>query len=171
MLKKLDATLNDTMRLINGCLRPTPVNFLPVLSGIAPPALRREHHTAMLVQKALTDTSHLLHARTTSARNLGRQRLRSRRPFSRHAKSLATSNFNLMEQWQHDWQESTKPAQFSITPGTNIPPGADLPRREWVTLNRLRTGVGSFGASMPQQLARVAPPSRRQTIFFQNAPS
>ena len=32
--------------------------------------------------------------------------------------------------------------------GTNIPPGADLPRREWVTLNHLRTGVGRFGANM-----------------------
>ena len=33
-------------------------------------------------------------------------------------------------------------------PGTNIPPGADLPRRECVTLIRLRTGVGRFGANM-----------------------
>ena len=32
--------------------------------------------------------------------------------------------------------------------GPNIPPGADLPRREWVTLNHLRTGVGRFGANM-----------------------
>ena len=147
-VKKLDVTLNDTMRIVNGCLRPTPVKYLPVLSGIAPPALRREHHTATLVNKALLDTSNLLHARITTAQNLGRQRLRSRRPFSRHAKSLATSNFNLMEQWKHDWQETTKPAQFTIPPGTNIPPGADLPRREWVTLNHLRTGVGRFGASM-----------------------
>ena len=53
-----------------------------------------------------------------------------------------------MEQWKHDWQETTKPAQFTIPLGINIPPGADLPRREWVTLNRLRTGVGRFGASM-----------------------
>lgn len=128
------------MRIVNGCLRPTPVKYLPVLLGIAPPALRREHHTAMLVKKALLDTSHLLNARITTAQNLGRQRLRSRQPFSRHAKS----NFNLMEQWKHDWQETTKPAQFTIPPGT----GADLPRREWVTLNCLRTGVGRFGASM-----------------------
>ena len=80
--KKLDVTLNDTMRIVNGCLRPTPVKYLPVLSGIAPPALRREHHTATLVEKALLDTSHLLHARITAAQNLGRQRIRSRRPFS-----------------------------------------------------------------------------------------
>ncbi len=44
-VKKLDVTLNDTMRLITGCLRPTPTEFLSVLSGIAPAPLRREHHT------------------------------------------------------------------------------------------------------------------------------
>ena len=121
-----------------------------ILSGIAPPALRRVHHTSMLVKKALLDTSHLLHSRIATAQNLGRQRqrLRSRRPFSCQAASLANFNFNLMDQWKHDWQETIKPVQLTILPGTNIPPRADLPRREWVTLNRLRTGVGRFGANM-----------------------
>ena len=95
------------MRIVNGCLRPTPVKYLPVLSGIAPPALRREHHTSSLIKKALLNTSHLLHARIlATAQNLSRQRLRSRRPFSRQAASLANSSFNLMEQWKHDWQQT-----------------------------------------------------------------
>ena len=117
------------------------MKYLPVLSGIAPPSLRREHHTAMLVKKAIPDTFHLLHVRVSRAQNLGRQRLRSRRPFSRHAGSLAASDFHLMEKWQNDWQGTTKPTQLTITPGITIPPGADLPRREWVTLNRLCTGM------------------------------
>ena len=89
-----------------------------------------------------------LYARVSRAQNLGRQRLRSRRPFSLHAGLLAASNFHLMEKWQNDWQETTKPTQFTIPPGRTIPPGADLPSREWVTLNGLRTGVGRFGANM-----------------------
>ncbi len=56
-VKKLDVTLNDTMRLIMECLRPTPTELLPVLSGIAPAPLRREHHTHTLVTKA--SPSHL----------------------------------------------------------------------------------------------------------------
>ena len=131
----------------------TPVKYLPVLSGIAPSALRREHHTSTLIKKALS-TKHLSSPFTCPHCNSPKPRpptptLRSRRPFSRQAASLANSNFNLMEQWKHDWQETiVKPVQLTITPGTNIPPGADLPRREWVTLNRLRTGVGRFGANM-----------------------
>ena len=105
--KKLDVTLNDTLRIVNGCRRPTPVKYIPVLLGIAPPALRREHHTSTLIKKALLNTTHLLHARIATAQNLNRQRLRSRRPFSRQAASLTNSNFNLMEQWKHDWQETT----------------------------------------------------------------
>ena len=34
--KKLDVALNDTMRRITGCLRPTPIGLLPKLAGIAP---------------------------------------------------------------------------------------------------------------------------------------
>ena len=49
------------MRLITGCLRPTPTAFLPVLSGIAPAPLRRELHTHRLVTKASSNPNNLLH--------------------------------------------------------------------------------------------------------------
>ena len=44
--------------------------------------------------------------------------------------------------------ETPRPAQLDITPNTIVPPGANLPRREWVSLNRIRTGVGRFNAAM-----------------------
>ena len=69
-VKKLDVTLNDTMNIVNGCLRPMPVKYLPVLSGIAQPSLRRKHHRAMLVKKAIHDTSNLLHACVLRAKTL-----------------------------------------------------------------------------------------------------
>ena len=40
--KKLDVALNDAMRIISGCLKPTCRELLPVLSGIPPAHLCRE---------------------------------------------------------------------------------------------------------------------------------
>ena len=54
------------MGIVNGRLKPTPVKYLSVMSGIAPPALCIEHHMAMLV-KALPDTSQFLNASVTRA--------------------------------------------------------------------------------------------------------
>ena len=39
--KKLDSTLNNALSTVSGCLRATPANQLPILTGIAPPTLRR----------------------------------------------------------------------------------------------------------------------------------
>jgi len=33
----IDAPINESMRVITGCLRSTPTSFLPILSGITPP--------------------------------------------------------------------------------------------------------------------------------------
>ena len=99
-VKKLDTTLNDTLRIITGCLKPTPTEFLPVLSAIAPAALRREHHTHRLVTKASQDPNHLLHNLVSGSHKLGRQRLPSRCPFSRHSASLVGSNFNTLQAWR-----------------------------------------------------------------------
>ena len=79
--KKLDTALNDTMRLITGCLRPTPTAFLSVLSGIAPAPLRRELHTHRLVTKASSNPNNLLHDVVEGSVSLGQQqRLKSLKP-------------------------------------------------------------------------------------------
>ena len=37
----IDSVLNDALRIVTGCLCPTPTDHLPVLSGIQPAELRR----------------------------------------------------------------------------------------------------------------------------------
>ena len=37
----IDSVLNDALRIVTGCLRPTPTDYLPVLAGIQPAELRR----------------------------------------------------------------------------------------------------------------------------------
>ena len=38
----VDRALNESMRIVSGCIRSTPVEQLPVLRGILPPDLRKE---------------------------------------------------------------------------------------------------------------------------------
>jgi len=35
----IDPTTNDALRIVTGCLRPTPADNLPILAGIQPAAL------------------------------------------------------------------------------------------------------------------------------------
>ena len=41
-IKRLDPVLNESCRLITGCLKPTNVDNLHLLAGIALPEIRRE---------------------------------------------------------------------------------------------------------------------------------
>ena len=93
------------MRLVTGCLRPTPTDLLPVL-GIAPPKLRREKLTDTLVHKAHADVNHPLHHMIEDSLHFGRQRLLSRHPFFRHAAALYNSNFKLLDEWKTTWERT-----------------------------------------------------------------
>ena len=88
--KKLDVSLNDTMRIITGCVKPTPTHAA-------------EHHNC---------------------------------------------EHDIIEARNEEWTKHQRPKQLTLTQDTSAPPGSDLPRKLWVTLNRLRAGVGRFGAEM-----------------------
>ena len=51
----VDVQLNSTMRLISGTFHSTPLPWLPVLSNIEPPALRRKAATDKLVEKIINE--------------------------------------------------------------------------------------------------------------------
>ncbi len=110
-----------------------------------PAPLHREHHTQTIVTKALTSPSHLLHDLVEQSNLLGQQRFKLRHPFSRHAARLLYSQFEICESWITAWQQVSLPARLNIAPNTALPPAAELPRKELVSLNHLRTGVGCFG--------------------------
>ena len=50
----IDSVLNDALRIVTGCLRPTPTDYLPVLSGIQPAELRRLGATLSLAHRGST---------------------------------------------------------------------------------------------------------------------
>ena len=57
----IDNALNDAMRIVIGCLRLTPANYLPILLGIQPTDFRRQGATLFLTYRYLMDPKHLLH--------------------------------------------------------------------------------------------------------------
>ena len=56
-----DSILNDALRIVIGCLRPTPTEDLPVLASIQPVELRRLGATFSLTNRATYDPDHVLH--------------------------------------------------------------------------------------------------------------
>ena len=57
----IDSVLNDALRIVTGCLRPTPTDHLPVLSGIQPAELHRMGPTLSLIHCGSMDPDHILY--------------------------------------------------------------------------------------------------------------
>ena len=78
----LDRPVNNALRIITGCLKPTPTEYLPVLSGIPPAELRRKAATLSLARQSLEPghTGHnYFHKPMTKRRLKSRNHLSSKR--------------------------------------------------------------------------------------------
>jgi len=136
---------------VTGYLRPTPADNLPTLAGIQPAELRRNGATLSLARR-LMEPGHLLHSAHTRPSSANARRLQSRHPFVPAAQHLISSsdNNNIRAaqwadyQWNAEWTDNLTRLRIFIPNTGTHPPGMTLPRRAWVRLNRLRTGVGRF---------------------------
>ena len=152
--RHIDTAINDALRTVTGCLRPTPTDYLPILAGIQPAELRRKGATISLARRAL-DPDHLLHE-TFQRPSSGEQRLKSRRPFVPAAQQLLKNVEDLglsaahwtNHMWNTEWQNNTSRLRDFIPDADPHPPGMSLARFAWVRLNRLRSGVGRFRSDM-----------------------
>ena len=98
----IDSILNDALRIVTGCLRPTPTEDLLLLVGIQPPELRRLGATLSLPNRAIHDPDHVLHEQLVGQEDAHWGRLRSRRPFVPVAWKLLDSLCELVirvKQW------------------------------------------------------------------------
>ncbi|XP_047028461.1 uncharacterized protein LOC124636417 [Helicoverpa zea] len=127
---QVDVALNETCRIVTGCLKPTPLQMLHALAGIAPPDVRRSVASGIERAKLETDQRHPMHYYTPVP-----QRLKSRRGFY---KTVAPVDGEARDLWR---SRSSLPSPF-VPLLERLPPGHDLPRRVWQSLNRLRTQVG-----------------------------
>ena len=96
--KLVDTKLRETMRITSGCLKSTPNQWLPVVSSITPPHIRREETNQKWVQNLKDDTRDLpiktiLHDAPHTSR------LKSRNLFYHFEKE----NINAQEAWKEEW--------------------------------------------------------------------
>ena len=152
----IDSVLNDALRIITGCLRPTPMDHQSVLSGISPAELRRMGATLSLAYHGSLDPDHILYGLLSGSSDNRQVRLRSIRPFVPGARNLldnlARLGIRASEWTNHKWKmeccENVSRLRAFVPETGARPVGMGLPRAAWVKLNRLRTGVGRFHSSM-----------------------
>lgn len=153
-MSKVDTVINSALWIVTGCLKPTPVSYLPVLAGIAPASLRRDAATLTLARKAQKYDWHILHKATITPAPPGR--LKSRHPYNKAAQEMLQSipedlsrDAWLASSWEQMWETAgpSRIHQYIKDPGGGVK-GEDLPRHLWTSLNRLRTGVGRFNSSL-----------------------
>ena len=152
----IDSVLNDALRMVTVCLRPTPTDHLPVLSGIQPAELRRMGAKLSLAYRGSLDLDHILYGLLTRSSDTRQVRLRSRRPFVPDARNLLDNLARLgiraskwtNHKWNAEYCENASMLRVFVPETGARPVGMGLPRVAWVKLNRLRTGVGRFYSSM-----------------------
>ena len=145
----IDSILNDALRIVTGCLRPTPTEDLSVLSGIQSTELHQLGATLSLANRAIHNPDHVLHGQLVWKQDAHLGRLKSRRPFVPAAWGLldSLSEFDIrVKQWtKHKWNadylKSTSRVRAFIPKVSSRPLGMSLPRTFWVRLNRLQTDV------------------------------
>ena len=151
----IDPVINYALRIVTGCLLPTPTDYLTVLAGISPAELRRRQATLTLARRSL-QPNHVLHHKIISPELRQSRRLKSRHPFVPAARELL-SNLNQLDIRAADWAEHSWSSEWNncntrlhrfIYNIDTPPPGMHLPRRSWVRPNHLRTGVERFRSSL-----------------------
>ena len=124
------------------CVKSTPTECLPVLSGIMPPSLRHELAAKNLAKKFMRDPTHFMHEMLGYEHRL---RLPSRHPVYHNLLSTTDDRSKSIDKWRHMWSDSSfNLKHFFELPVADLPIGAHLSRRAWCHLNSLRTGYGRF---------------------------
>jgi hypothetical protein len=123
------------MRIITGTVRFTQLDWLPVLSDIAPLDLRRQVQTELMLSK-LSNYPDL--PVQIDIVNHPPERLIFRNPMW----SMSQSNKSIEETWANRWSTSNARNHSLISVPDNRVLGFELNQTQWTALNRLRTGQG-----------------------------
>ena len=155
-IRLLDSVLNDALCIVTGCLRPTPTDHLPVLSGIQLAELCQMGETLSLAYREYLDPDHILYGLLSGSLDTRQTRLRSICPFVPAARNLLDNLARLgirasewtNHKWKTDYCENASRLRAFVPRTSARPVGMGLSRAAWIKLHRLWTGVGRFHLSM-----------------------
>ena len=132
--KLLDPELNQACRSITGCLKPTRVEDLYLIAGIAPPDIRRDVCARVERTKQMKKESHSLFGHKPATR-----RLKSRNCFLTSVDPIDFSAKTVrVNQWQKRLENKAHIGLELLH--EELAKGHDNPWLTWRCLNRLRTG-------------------------------
>ena len=109
------------------------------------------------IRKAVKHDWHIPH--DTTKNEVHPCRLKSRKPYNKEAQEMLSvipedrsKDAWLAATWKQEWEASgpTRVHRHISDPGEGFK-GEELSRKQWTTLNRLRTGVGRYRASMKKK--------------------
>lgn len=137
--KLVDTQINVALRLVCGAVQPTEIEWLSVLSNIAPAKILREESALRECRRVQSDIELPIYNDLVSAPI--NRRLRSRSPFWEYFRN-AHNQMDLKSRWKKWWDAASVHNKNLINDPTAEVDGYNLPRRTWLRLNRLRTGQG-----------------------------
>ena len=136
--RKLNPALHDCCRIISGCLKPTNLDSVHLLAGIAPPHIRRTVACRMERIRQTTDDRHQLFHHQPAA-----SRLKSRKSFMRTVTPLDSSASSSRQQlWKDSLTDVPSSVKMGLEVAESLPAGSGEDWLCWRAINRLRTGVG-----------------------------
>jgi len=120
----IDAAINDALQIVTGCLRPTPADNLPILTGIQPAELRHNGATQSPARHAM-EPGHLLHSELTHPLSANARSLKLRHPVVPAAQLISSSDNNNTRaahcadhRWNAEWADN--PTRLCIFIPDNI---------------------------------------------------
>ena len=136
--KKVDTSLNDSCRCITGCQRPTHVDSLYVLAGIAAPGIIRSVGSKTECRRQADDTRHPCHNHQPAP-----SRLKSRKSFLHAVQPLSQPpQAARLALWEEQQTEKQHLSKLPIPTNEQLAPGHQSEGKTWKSLIRLHMGMG-----------------------------
>ena len=139
--KKINPMLNESCCCITGCLKPSNITSLYILSGISPPDIRREVASRKERTVQVADPRHPLYGQFPAC-----SWLKSRKSFLATTKPLDEDAASTrMQLWKERLATDPTPTSMELSPVEKLPPGTDAPWKNWRCLNRLKLVLANAG--------------------------